>query len=225
VRGGPNVAWYSTQHNLIAYILLTRLASDYGNGAKAKTYRDAASAIGTAVERQLFVQPSSTTAYFREGYGDDVRPLDTQTIGALFLIARGNVAGAAKVRAYVESAFAIGNRSIVKSTVASTYNSAFAAAGPFSGYRPYADATGPDVLWAEGTAQVRLLRATLFDTVSSLDAATALWDKVSGSAGPLQADRTVTTSTFNEYHVWPAASAAAWRILSDAPSDYFVFAR
>jgi hypothetical protein len=223
VRGGPDVSWYSTQHNLIAYILLTRLA--YDNGPKATAYRAAAAAIAATVERELLVQPNAAAAYFREGYGDDVRALDTQTFGALFLVARGNLLAAAKVRAYIESGFAASNRSIAKSTAAATYNDAFAAAGPFSGYRPYADPTGPDVLWAEGTAQVRLLRVALFDNVGSLDAATKLWDKVSGSAGPLQADRTVTGSAFNEYHVWPTAAGGAWRILSGAPTQFFVFAR
>jgi hypothetical protein len=224
VRGGPDVSWYSTQHNLVAYLLLTKLAYDGSNGAKANTYRDAATAMGDSIDRQLLVQ-SGTTAYFRQGYGDDVRPLDTQTLGAMYLITRGQIATAAKVRSYIDSAFAVSGRSIAKSSVAGSFNNAFAAAGPFSGYKPYADATGPDVLWAEGTAQVRLLRAALFDTVSTLDTTTKAWDQVSGSAGPLQADRTVTGSTFNEYHVWPSASAGAWRILSGAPSDYFVIVR
>jgi hypothetical protein len=243
VRGGPDVSWYSTQHNLIAYILLTRLSegaagdrygsTSYGSGSygnygttasKAKAYADAATAIAAGIERRLLVEPNSATAYFRQGYGDDVRPLDTQTLGAFFLLARGNVATAAKVRAYINSEFAVSNRSIVKSAVTGSFNNTFAAAGPFSGYRPYADATGPDVLWAEGTAQVRLLEVALFDSSRTLDATTALWDRVSGSAGPLQADRTVTGSALNEYHVWPTAAAAAWRILSSAPASYFVWA-
>ena len=49
-----------------------------------------------------------------------------------------------------------------------------------------------------------------------------LWDKVSGSAGPLQADRTAADA-LNEYHVWPAAAAGAWRILSGTPSYHFVW--
>jgi hypothetical protein len=228
VRGGPDVAWYSTQHNLIAYMLLMRLAGEndyrWSGSSKANAYRTAADAIATGIERQLLVQPSSTTAYFRQGYGDDVRPVDTQALGALFLLSRGNVSAAVKVRAYIDSAFAVSNRSIVKSTVTGTYNGAFAAAGPFSGYRPYADAGSPDVLWAEGTAQVRLLRTALFDSASGLDATTALWDKVSGSAGPLQADRTVTNSPLNEYHVWPTTVAGAWRILSARPAQFFVWA-
>ena len=222
VRGGPDAGWYSTQHNLVAYLLLSKLGYDGSNGSKAKTYRDAADAIADAIDRQLLVQ-NSGSAYFRQGYGDDVRPLDTHTLGAMYLITRGQIATAAKVRSYIESAFAVSGRTIAKSTVAGTFNDGFAATGPFSGYRPYADATGPDVLWAEGTAQVRLLKLSLFDSVSALDASTKAWDKVSGSAGPLQADRTVTGHPYNEYHVWPTAAAGAWRILSNAPSYYFDF--
>ena len=30
------------------------------------------------------------------------------------------------------------------------------------------------------------------------------------------ADRTVTTSAVNEYHVWPASAAASWTVLAQA---------
>jgi microcompartment protein CcmK/EutM len=223
VRGGPDVTWYSTQHNLVTYLLLTRLA-EASTWSKAKTYRDAANGIADGIDRQLLVQAGSS-AYFRQGYGDDSRPLDTQTIGALYLVSRGQFLTAVRVRSYIESSFAVTGRSITKSSVAGVFNQTFAAAGPFSGYRPYADATGPDVLWAEGTAQVRLLRASLFDSVNALDSTIRAWDDVAGSAGPLQSDRTVTNHPLNEYHVWPAAAAGAWRILSGAPSDFFVVSR
>jgi hypothetical protein len=222
VRGGPNVAWYSTQHNLIAYLLFTRLSTMTTSTTKALAYRNAAGAIGNAIEGRLLVQPSSSTAYLREGYGSDIRALDTQTLGTLVLLLRGQIASALKVRAYIDANFAVSNRSIAKSTVASTFNNAYSAAGQFTGYRPYADAGGPDVLWTEGTAQVRMLRSLLSESTTSLDGSIAAWDKVSAPAGPLQADRTVTSNAFNEYHVWPAAAPAAWRVLSTGPAGFFM---
>jgi len=36
---------------------------------------------------------------------------------------------------------------------------------------------------------------------------------------PLGADRTITNSSYNEYHVWPTAAAGAWTVLSGAAQD------
>jgi hypothetical protein len=49
-------------------------------------------------------------------------------------------------------------RSIAKSSVAGAFNQSFAAAGPFSGYRPYADATGPAAAWRILSGAEQLVR-------------------------------------------------------------------
>jgi hypothetical protein len=85
----------------------------------------------------------------------------------------------------------------------------YAAAGPFTGYRPYASG-GPDVLWEEGTAQALVATDLLGQDDSAQNLALAAWAGV----GPLQADRTVTNSSVNEYHVWPASAAASWMMLA-----------
>ena len=84
-------------------------------------------------------------------------------------------------------------RSIVKSTAPATFNNTYAAAGPFTGYRPYATG-GPDVLWAEGTAEVRFASNVLGNRVSGLDSAMSSWNSLtSGSENaPLGSDQTVT---------------------------------
>ena len=221
IKGGPDVTWVSTQHNLIAYSLFVRLGLDPTSGSKAATYLRAADQISDGIDSQLLVKPTSSTASFKEGFGDDVRPLDTQVFGALYLLGHGQAATAAKVRSYIESAFATGGRSIVKSTIPASFNNTFAAAGPLSGYRPYSAGSGPDALWAEGTAEVRLLKAGLRESTGSLDLANQTWDRITTGSGPLQADRTAADS-LNEYHVWPAAAPGAWRILSAWPTTYFV---
>lgn len=60
--------------------------------------------------------------------------------------------------AYIESSFAVTGRSIAKSSVAGAFNQSFAAAGPFSGYRPYADATGPAAAWRILSGAEQLVR-------------------------------------------------------------------
>ena len=51
---------------------------------------------------------------------------------------------------------------------------------------------------------------------SAWDKALAAWRNVtiSKGEGPLQADKTVTDNSINEYHVWPAAAAASWGIIA-----------
>lgn len=211
LRGGPDVPWVSTQHNLVAYFFLSHLA-DRGKGPKEAG--SAAERIGAGLDRYALVQGASP--YFRQGIRDDVRALDVQALGILWLVARGRAAEAAAVRASTEQAFAISGRSITRSTSSSTFNNTYSASGPFVGYRPYAGPSTPDVLWMEGTAQMRFVRFMFSDSVTALDSSGRAWTAVTSarSQGLLGADRTVTDSALNEYHVWPTASASAWSLIS-----------
>ena len=71
LTGGPDVTWASTLHNLVAWLLLR---------------------IEAGIDRELLLRPTPTTAVFAQGVGDAVRPLDVQTLGALYLLARGRAA-------------------------------------------------------------------------------------------------------------------------------------
>ncbi len=84
-----------------------------------------------------------------------------------------------------------------------------AAGQTFSGYRPFADAWGPDVLWMEGTLMMRLAKARLGTDVGELDDSADRWAALTAPAPPLQVDR----ARGDDYHVWPAAAPAAWRTL------------
>jgi len=66
------------------------------------------------------------------------------------------------------------------------------------------------VLWEEGTAQALVATDLLGQDDSAQNLALAAW----GAVGPVQADRTVTNSSVNEYHVWPASAAAGWMMLA-----------
>ena len=75
-------------------------------------------------------------------------------------------------------------RSIAKSGAVDTFNQSWSASGPFTGYRPYASG-GPDVLWAEGTAEVRWAYRFLPGrqaTGNALDKAMGAWDAVTSKA-------------------------------------------
>ena len=152
-----------------------------------------------------------------QGINDTVRPLDAQSFGLLFLEASGKgqsgrPSTADKVRAYLNTAYPVSGRSIVKSSDPATFNQTYAATGPFSGYRPYAEGAGPDVLWAEGTAQVRYTLRALGESTSTLDKTISAWNAVS-QTGPLGAERRDTSREINGYHVWPTSAAASWTLL------------
>ncbi len=145
-----------------------------------------------------------------------------QALGAMFLQGTGQPALAASVLAYAQSTFAVGGRSLERSSDPATYNLTYAAPGPFSGYAPYAGSGAPRVLWAEASGQMRLAAAALGQDTGALDSSIAAWAAISAGQGPLQADRTIASDALGvQYHVWPASNAAAWTMLSRSAPAFF----
>jgi hypothetical protein len=227
IKGGPDVNWVSTQHNLIAYVFLARLSSELravGNIAAAASYQAAATKISGAILSNLLVVDASGT-HFLQGLNDTTQALDVQALGAMYLQGIKQSVLAAQVLAYAQSKFAIGNRSIKLSADPATYNLTYSAEGPFSGYAPYAGSGAPDVLWAEGSGEMRLAVGALGQDTKTLDKSISTWAKVTknGNIGPLQADRTVTSTAYGvEYHVWPASTTAAWTVLAESSPTFFL---
>ncbi|MBV9804921.1 MAG: hypothetical protein JO130_17100, partial [Solirubrobacterales bacterium] len=78
VRGGPDVTWYSTQHNLLAYSFLSLLGNELafdGDRSASTPYYTSSAKIAAAIQSLLLVH-SGSTAYFIEGVGDSVQSLD-----------------------------------------------------------------------------------------------------------------------------------------------------
>ncbi|MGA2924792.1 MAG: hypothetical protein ABSG43_02170 [Solirubrobacteraceae bacterium] len=250
IRGGPDVSWISTQHNLIARALFASLidairgrlvargaaagagrrtcpgglagASAAEADAFARRLHQARALLDAGVVRELFVPagaPSAAgvaaTAYFREGVGDDTRPIDAQALGILWLLSRGDRADALAVAAYADQTMLMSDRTIALSADPITFNETYTSSYPFVGYRPYAEPEGPDLLWMEGTLEMRFAKARLGESTQALDASIAAWQNVSGAdEGPLMADEAVAGTVFDEYHAWPAAAPAAWELLN-----------
>lgn len=72
------------------------------------------------------------------------------------------------------------------------------------------------MIWFEGSAQSAWASGLLGVSHTTEDRALATWRNVTigRGEGPLQADRTVTNSPVNEYHVWPAAASTSWAIIA-----------
>lgn len=237
ILGGPDVSWASTQHNLVARAFFANLAdaiappTAHGRSAKAcaggasgmsaaqasafaTVLRAAVARIDAAIDRTLFVRDAPGSASFREGAGDEVRASDAQALGILWLLGRGRTADAGAVAAYANAHLRITGRSVTRSAAPATYNGTFGAAGPFTGFKPYAEDASPDVLWTEGTIEMRMALARAGVSTTALDQSLVAWSALTGAAGPLQADRTITGNPFNEFHVWPSAAAGAWTLLA-----------
>jgi len=223
VRGGPDVKWVSTQHNILTLIALMTLAgqlNELGDEGGAIYYRDAAEGIAKGIETQLIVRDGGL-AHFRQGLDDEVIPLDTQALGIIYAMFRDDQDLAKQVYEYTQQNFPLEGRSISLSSKPKSYNMTYAAKGPFRGYRPYIGKGAPDVLWFEGTAEMRFVSTFLGQPTEELDQSMNSWWDVTRKQGlaPLGADRTITNNPYNEYHVWPTAAAGAWTVLSGAAQD------
>jgi hypothetical protein len=130
-------------------------------------------------------------------------------MGIQWLIGRGRRDDAAAVAATADATLLVSGRRI----------DGRAGAGAFTGYKPYVEDWGPDVLWMEGTLQMRMAKAALGQDVSVLDDSADRWAALTSAGMLLHADREVVGNPAGDYHVWPAAAPAAWLTLSRSGSD------
>ncbi len=224
IPGGPDVKWVSTQHNLITYVLLVRLAKELegsGDAKAAAAYRADAKIIGASIDENLFIDDKDG-ARFLQGVADTTQAVDVQALGALYLQGTGRPEAAARVLEYALKTFAVADRSIRLSSDPDTYNLSYEAKGHYAGFAPYAGTGQPNVLWGEATPQLRLAQAALGQDTKALDKSIDRWASITDGAGPLQADQATTGEAGStEYHVWPAATAAAWTVLAQSAPAFF----
>jgi len=208
VRGGPDVTFVSTQHNLLIAGMLRDLAAYLGpkgtlaTGLKYATINDAANSIGNAILANLLVQ-AGPLAYFRQGVGDPALPADVQALGAMYLDARGD--GRAKqVAECLRQNFYVAPRP--------------SATGTLSGFRPFIGNGVPDVIWSEGTIEAdTAFRRVGVDSSAADIAAVQIARTVPGaSVGPVGADRYVIDPVWGEYHTWPTSAAGSWLLIRPA---------
>ena len=164
---------------------------------------EALAQIDPAIEATLFVRDDAGRAHLRQGLEDDVRALDVQALGILWLLGQGRREDALAVERSADATMRVEHRRV---------DWPGAAGQSFSGYRPFADAWGPDVLWMEGTLMMRLAKARLGSSVAAIDDSVGRWAALTAPGLPLQVDR----AAGEDYHVWPAAAPGAWLALSQS---------
>jgi hypothetical protein len=207
IKGGPDVSWVSTQHNLLAAGFLRDLASKLGTrgtlgtGLSFTEINNAANSLGNAILANLLVQ-EGPLAYFRQGVGDPKIPADVQALGAMYLRARGD-GRAAQVAEYLRQRHAVPTRA--------------SATGILTGFRPYFGPGAPDVIWSEGTLQASLAFDRLgLPNVAADAAVVQIAGTFRGTAGPLGADRESSSADWGEYHAWPTSAAGSWLLIRAA---------
>jgi len=210
VKGGPDVSWVSTQHNLLTVAFLRDLVSSLQSkpaasslGLSATTLNSAQATMGNAIVSTLLVQ-SGSTAYFIEGVGDTRIPIDVQALGAMYLKLRGD-ARYSRVATYLSANF-----------VAAPRTSSALGGVTLFGYKPFNSSAAPDIVWSEGTveAKVALLRTGLSTAYADYAVGNLALMTTNGfTVAPPAADKDVATDTsWGEYHTWPASAAASWLI-------------
>ena len=215
IKGGPDVSWVSTQHNLLAIGFLRDIAADLGSkgtlgsGLSSSDLTTAQTAIANAVLSQLLAQDGSLY-YFRQGVGDGKVPADVQALGAMYLDLR-NDSRASKVAEYLRQRFYVSPRA--------------GTAGTLAGYKPFYGTGSPDVIWSEGTLEASLaFDRTGVDETASDDAVRRLLLTIKGVEGPAGADRDVDNADWGEYHTWATSAAGSWLLIRAAPRQ-LLFAR
>lgn len=211
IKGGPDVSWVSTQHNLLAAGFLRDLASKLGTrgtlgtGLSYTEVNNAANNLGNAILANLIVQ-EGPLAYFRQGVGDPKVPADVQALGALYLQARGD-GRAGQVASYLQQRFYVAPRTVP-------------GIGILSGFRPYSGTGAPDVIWSEGTIQASLAldRTSVLglSAVAANTAAAQIAGTVRTNTGPIGADRDSSSEEWGEYHTWPTSAAGSWLLIRAA---------
>jgi len=135
VKGGPDVNWFSTEHNIDAFFFLR----DIGLLTNNTLYLDAATQIKQSL---LTYHWNSSYGCFQQGIDDDAKALDAASWGALFLLSIGRPAEGESCLEFVEANF---SREV-------TYNIGGVAQN-ISGYTPHANT---DFVWSEGSLGVAL---------------------------------------------------------------------
>ncbi|MBI1952721.1 MAG: hypothetical protein HYS41_01190 [Candidatus Omnitrophica bacterium] len=100
LKGGPDVKWVSTEHNIDAYFFFRELYRVTSN----KGYLTTANKIKASLLKNHWVAKKGG-GHFLQGIGDSTPALDANSWGALFLQAIGKKSQALEAMKYVEATF------------------------------------------------------------------------------------------------------------------------
>lgn len=207
IKGGPDVSWYSTEHNIDAYFFFRNLGNLTGNLKYLKT--------ASLIEKSLLTYHwNKTEKRFNQGINDEAAALDTNSWGSIFLEAIGRTDLSKTVTSYLAN-FEVNNSQMSKSSDADSYNQTYESSMSLSGYKPYAKgyADAPNIVWTEGTwGVINLFKrqnrdtSTLINSMFTMQAA----DK---EGGLVYTNKGYAPYPY-EFHVWPSVAPTAWQYIT-----------
>jgi hypothetical protein len=210
VLGGPDVQWVSTQHNILMSEFFRSAAQTYGkhgiSGSISGTDLSTAYTMAAnAIVSKLLVQAGGQ-AYFVQGLNDARIALDTQTLGSVFLSVRGDDRA----------------RQVASWMAANLYQGPRVVGGiTWSGFKPFAGPTAPNIVWSEGTVQAdwALHRVGLPTALADFAVLGILATTDGGTSGPLGASSAVDDRAWGDFPAWPTSAAGSWLLLQAAGGD------
>lgn len=199
LKGGPDVSWISTEHNIDAYFFFRELYRVTGNGS----YLTTASRIKQSLLANHWV--GGKNPHFLQGIGDPMPALDANSWGAIFLSAIGRSAQANQALQYVESNFKT-TQTVTGSTVKIT------------GYAPD---TARKAIWLEGTVGVAMAyqrqgNSRKADSIlNNVAALQAVWERQGRWRGALPyAMPRYTNADGDTLAEWESAASTGWENLT-----------
>lgn len=207
VKGGPDVAWYSTEHNVDAYFFFR----DLGRLTGVQKYLDAANAVKTAL---LGAHWNGAENRFNQGIDDPASALDTNSWGGIFLdaIGRGDLAAGA---AEYTNRFLVTGETMPFSSAVNSYNMTYTTSVPLTGFKPYlVDASYPDaptLVWTEGTWGVINFFERRGQNTDVYKSSMFAMQDADPRGGLVYSSRGYGDYDFN---VWPSTASAGWEYLT-----------
>ncbi|TVT29292.1 hypothetical protein FO441_03135 [Salinicoccus cyprini] len=207
IRGGPDVRWYSTEHNIDAYFFFRNLGELTGN----ENYTHTAKEIQNAL---LTHHWNHGEQRFNQGIGDPAAALDTNSWGAIFLEAIGRYDLSETATAYIDQ-FEVNNASMSLSSDPQSYNMSYQTSSVLSGYKPYGDgySGAPNVIWTEGTWGVINLFMRQGKDVSHLVESMFAMQNADPEGGLVYTNQGYAPLPY-KLHVWPSAAGTAWQYIT-----------
>lgn len=187
VKGGPDVAWFSTEHNVDAYFFLRDIGLLKGDAA----YLEAANRIKQSL---LTNHWNSSYACFQQGIGDSTQTLDAASWGALFLTSIGQPAKATSCLDLVEANF--------PATVTCNIGG---VSQTISGYRPD---VGVNLVWSEGGLGVAMAYQRAGNQAKHTKVVSEIW-KMKGPNGGIA----YTCPPTGDFHDWESVAGTAWMVM------------
>ncbi len=187
VKGGPDVDWFSTEHNIDAYFFLR----DIGLLKDNTNYLGAANRIKQSL---LINHWNPSYGCFQQGIGDTEKVLDAASWGALFLLSIGQPDKADSCLDFIETNF--------PTTVTCDIGG---VSQNISGYQPD---VSTNLVWSEGSLGVAKAYQRAGDQAKHDEIVNEIWKMQGPNGGILYACPPVT-----DFSDWESVAGIAWMVI------------